>query len=122
MWPSPSANLYLRISRTRRIFSLSAGIAFLPLSATERSNVSPTGHPDKHPNQGRHHLGIRGRLILGIGGRHHFGIRGRHASEFALGVLAARSATGSRCRILRKNPYDAELVVGKDYVEIDVID
>ncbi|MBY2919326.1 hypothetical protein HF263_27435 [Rhizobium leguminosarum] len=40
----------------------------------------------------------------------------------ALGVLAARSATGSRCRILRKNPYDAELVVGKDYVEIDVID
>ncbi|RVO45329.1 hypothetical protein CN090_27745, partial [Sinorhizobium meliloti] len=34
---------------------------------------------------GRHHLGIRGRLFLGIGGRDHFGIRGRIASEFALG-------------------------------------
>ncbi|RVH72543.1 hypothetical protein CN203_27550, partial [Sinorhizobium meliloti] len=33
---------------------------------------------------GRHHLGIRGRLFLGIGGRDHFGIRGRIASEFAL--------------------------------------
>ncbi|RVI65229.1 hypothetical protein CN189_12205, partial [Sinorhizobium meliloti] len=32
---------------------------------------------------GRHHLGIRGRLFLGIGGRDHFGIRGRIASEFA---------------------------------------
>ncbi|ASS60189.1 MULTISPECIES: hypothetical protein [Rhizobium] len=40
----------------------------------------------------------------------------------ALGVLAARGAPDSRCRILRKNPYDAELVVAKDYVEIDVID
>ncbi|RVQ08780.1 hypothetical protein CN063_29100, partial [Sinorhizobium meliloti] len=34
---------------------------------------------------GRHHLGIRGRLFLGIGGRDHFGIRGRIASEFAVG-------------------------------------
>ncbi|RVH43620.1 hypothetical protein CN213_36060, partial [Sinorhizobium meliloti] len=33
---------------------------------------------------GRHHLGIRGRLFLGIGGRDHFGIRGRIASEFAI--------------------------------------
>ncbi|MGX1260874.1 hypothetical protein AB7M37_005434 [Sinorhizobium fredii] len=29
------------------------------------------------------HIGIRGRLFLGIGGRDHFGIRGRIASEFA---------------------------------------
>ncbi|MQX92551.1 hypothetical protein GHK63_24110 [Sinorhizobium meliloti] len=36
---------------------------------------------------GRHHLGIRGRLFLGIGGRDHFGIRGRIASEFAAEAL-----------------------------------
>ncbi|RVM83777.1 hypothetical protein CN110_31545 [Sinorhizobium meliloti] len=39
--------------------------------------------PTNSPIRGRHHLGTRGRLILGIGGRHHFGIRGRNASEFA---------------------------------------
>ncbi|RVK22156.1 hypothetical protein CN163_35885, partial [Sinorhizobium meliloti] len=39
---------------------------------------------------GRHHLGIRGRLFLGIGGRDHFGTRGRIASEFAAQRRASR--------------------------------
>ncbi|RVG96468.1 hypothetical protein CN210_32070, partial [Sinorhizobium meliloti] len=44
---------------------------------------------------GRHHLGIRGRLFLGIGGRDHFGIRGRIASEFAVCAGHMRVASSS---------------------------
>ncbi|MDP9810052.1 hypothetical protein J2W42_002913 [Rhizobium tibeticum] len=83
LWPRPPSNLCLRISRTRRIFSLSAGIAFLPLSAPKGGTSHQQETPTNTPIRGRHHLGTRGRLFLGIGGRHHFGIRGRHASEFA---------------------------------------
>ncbi|RVG25486.1 hypothetical protein CN138_27475, partial [Sinorhizobium meliloti] len=45
---------------------------------------------------GRHHLGIRGRLFLGIGGRDHFGIRGRIASEFAFNTVGSIGLPGSR--------------------------
>ncbi|TRA86275.1 hypothetical protein EXN23_19035 [Agrobacterium salinitolerans] len=84
MWPSPCSARYLSISRTRRISSLSAGIPFLPRHHRRKelhTGRTPTPHPVR---RGRHHLGTRGRLILGIGGRDHFGIRGRIASEFAL--------------------------------------
>ncbi|RVJ49592.1 hypothetical protein CN175_20450, partial [Sinorhizobium meliloti] len=64
--------------------SLSAGIPFLPRHVEGRElHTSRTPTPDAF-RWGRHHLGIRGRLFLGIGGRDHFGIRGRIASEFAL--------------------------------------
>ncbi|MQY01240.1 hypothetical protein GHK03_35265 [Sinorhizobium medicae] len=83
MWPSPCSKRYLNISRTRRISSLSAGIPFLPRHVEGRElHTSRTPTPDAF-RWGRHHLGIRGRLFLGIGGRDHFGIRGRIASEFA---------------------------------------
>ncbi|MDW9537093.1 hypothetical protein GOB07_13580, partial [Sinorhizobium meliloti] len=48
----------------------------------KKLHTSRTPTPDAF-RWGRHHLGIRGRLFLGIGGRDHFGIRGRIASEFA---------------------------------------
>ncbi|MDW9726877.1 hypothetical protein GOB91_32195, partial [Sinorhizobium meliloti] len=58
-----------------------ASRSFLVTSKEETSHQqNPT--PDAF-RWGRHHLGIRGRLFLGIGGRDHFGIRGRIASEFA---------------------------------------
>ncbi|RVI07385.1 hypothetical protein CN200_29950, partial [Sinorhizobium meliloti] len=77
MWPSPCSKRYLNISRTRRISSLSAGIPFLPRhSRRKKLHTSRTHTPDA-ARRGRHHLGIRGRLFLGIGGRDHFGIRGR---------------------------------------------
>ncbi|RVI22288.1 hypothetical protein CN207_28835, partial [Sinorhizobium meliloti] len=60
---------------------------------------------------GRHHLGIRGRLFLGIGGRDHFGIRGRIASEFASMSRARRpvlrrwrSSGQSRVRTRSRRP------------------
>ncbi|MDW9738176.1 hypothetical protein GOB75_25400 [Sinorhizobium meliloti] len=49
---------------------------------SKKLHTSRTPTPDAF-RWGRHHLGIRGRLFLGIGGRDHFGIRGRIASEFA---------------------------------------
>ncbi|RVO71688.1 hypothetical protein CN091_29220, partial [Sinorhizobium meliloti] len=62
---------------------------------------------------GRHHLGIRGRLFLGIGGRDHFGIRGRIASEFALfprqqGLHGMGALVGNRSdgRCGRRDPRD----------------
>ncbi|RVK79032.1 hypothetical protein CN153_30135 [Sinorhizobium meliloti] len=56
---------------------------FLPRHRRRKKlHTSRTPTPDASP-RGRHHLGIRGRLFLGIGGRDHFGIRGRIASEFA---------------------------------------
>ncbi|MDX0141277.1 hypothetical protein GOC46_31320 [Sinorhizobium meliloti] len=56
----------------------------VPSSSRRRKKLhtSRTPTPDAF-RWGRHHLGIRGRLFLGIGGRDHFGIRGRIASEFA---------------------------------------
>ncbi|MDX0278179.1 hypothetical protein GOC21_30555, partial [Sinorhizobium meliloti] len=48
----------------------------------KKLHTSRTPTPDAF-RWGRHHLGIRRRLFLGIGGRDHFGIRGRIASEFA---------------------------------------
>ncbi|MDW9464156.1 hypothetical protein GOA57_30605 [Sinorhizobium meliloti] len=97
MWPSPCSKRYLNISRTRRISSLSAGIPFLPRHVEGRElHTSRTPTPDAF-RWGRHHLGIRGRLFLGIGGRDHFGIRGRIASEFAL-IMAFDEASGSRPR------------------------
>ncbi|RVM66092.1 hypothetical protein CN123_18320, partial [Sinorhizobium meliloti] len=47
---------------------------------------------------GRHHLGIRGRLFLGIGGRDHFGIRGRIASEFAYGGRIGQTTNDFHCQ------------------------
>ncbi|MDW9893740.1 hypothetical protein GOB31_30825, partial [Sinorhizobium meliloti] len=55
--------------------------SFLVTSKEETSHQQNT-HARCFP-MGGHHLGIRGRLFLGIGGRDHFGIRGRIASEFA---------------------------------------
>ncbi|RVE83070.1 hypothetical protein CN235_32325 [Sinorhizobium meliloti] len=80
----------------------------VPSSSRRRKKLhtSRTPTPDAF-RWGRHHLGIRGRLFLGIGGRDHFGIRGRIASEFArrgkrIGVAqpgAARpSSTREWCR------------------------
>ncbi|SDA70674.1 Transposase IS66 family protein, partial [Sinorhizobium sp. NFACC03] len=60
-----------------------ASRSFLSYQATERTNVSPAGHPDKQPNQGAASSRNKGRLILGIGGRNDFGMRGRLASESA---------------------------------------
>nr|WP_234943711.1 PhzF family phenazine biosynthesis protein [Sinorhizobium meliloti] len=61
----------------------------VPSSSRRRKKLhtSRTPTPDAF-RWGRHHLGIRGRLFLGIGGRDHFGIRGRIASEFATGTAA----------------------------------
>jgi transposase len=55
--------------------------------------------------QQRHHLGIRGRLILGTGGRHHFGIWGRHASEFALRFSSAVD-TATLTQLIRWKQHD----------------
>ncbi|MDW9972555.1 hypothetical protein GOB98_21835 [Sinorhizobium meliloti] len=94
MWPSPCSKRYLNISRTRRISSLSAGIPFLPRHVEGRElHTSRTPTPDAF-RWGRHHLGIRGRLFLGIGGRDHFGIRGRIASEFASSRTGSIWASG----------------------------
>ncbi|RVH05725.1 hypothetical protein CN216_31880, partial [Sinorhizobium meliloti] len=49
--------------------------------------------------RGRHHLGIRGRLFLGIGGRDHFGIRGRIASEFA-SWFGRKTAFGATAKVV----------------------
>ncbi|MDW9615646.1 hypothetical protein GHK34_26500 [Sinorhizobium meliloti] len=59
----------------------------VPSSSRRRKKLhtSRTPTPDAF-RWGRHHLGIRGRLFLGIGGRDHFGIRGRIASEFAISI------------------------------------
>ncbi|RVH67322.1 hypothetical protein CN203_35445, partial [Sinorhizobium meliloti] len=59
---------------------------------------------------GRHHLGIRGRLFLGIGGRDHFGIRGRIASEFAFQVRAGEEVG----RSARKNLLHEACNVSRD--------
>ncbi|MCO6392512.1 hypothetical protein GTW25_15915 [Aliihoeflea aestuarii] len=84
MWPSASSNRYLNISRTRRIVTLSAGISFLPKPRPKGGTIHQQSTGPKHRRRGRHHLGIRGRLILGTRGRHHFGIGGRLPSEFAV--------------------------------------
>ncbi|WP_348649611.1 IS66 family insertion sequence element accessory protein TnpB [Rhizobium sp. BK252] len=78
---------------------------------------------------GRHHLGTRGRLFLGIGGRHHFGIRGRITSEFAITLPSGQNVrvwistghTDMRCgfpslalrvqEVLKLNPLDGNLFV-----------
>ncbi|RVQ49299.1 hypothetical protein CN245_29255 [Sinorhizobium meliloti] len=66
----------------------------VPSSSRRRKKLhtSRTPTPDAF-RWGRHHLGIRGRLFLGIGGRDHFGIRGRIASEFASNDGAVRDRT-----------------------------
>ena len=53
---------YLRISRTRRIFSLSAGIPFLPLRQLKGRTSHQQDTPTNSPLRGRHHLGTRGRI------------------------------------------------------------
>jgi len=52
---------YLRISRTRRIFSLSAGIPFLPLRQLKGRTSHQQDTPTNSPLRGRH-LGTRGRI------------------------------------------------------------
>ncbi|MDX0190427.1 hypothetical protein GOC18_24625 [Sinorhizobium meliloti] len=69
----------------------------VPSSSRRRKKLhtSRTPTPDAF-RWGRHHLGIRGRLFLGIGGRDHFGIRGRIASEFAaysIGSVVLKTAS-----------------------------
>lgn len=78
-----SSNRYLKISRTRPIANLSAGISFLLLDNPKEGTFHPQSTKPIHPSKGRHHFGIRGRLILGRRGRNHLGIGGRHTSEFA---------------------------------------
>ncbi|ASP56650.1 hypothetical protein CDO31_35740 (plasmid) [Sinorhizobium meliloti] len=65
----------------------------VPSSSRRRKKLhtSRTPTPDAF-RWGRHHLGIRGRLFLGIGGRDHFGIRGRIASEFAFSMRLMASS------------------------------
>lgn len=80
------------LARTPSDISVSRGDAASPVSpqasrsflvtSKEKLHTSRTPTPDAFRWE-RHHLGIRGRLFLGIGGRDHFGIRGRIASEFA---------------------------------------
>src|SRR3954451_2832866 len=74
----PQACFRRRISRTRRIDTLSAGIGSPPRhwSVTNRSPLTrpaierppPDGWPTSN-RDGRHHVGTGGRLHLGIGGR-----------------------------------------------------
>ncbi|RVI19077.1 hypothetical protein CN200_05405, partial [Sinorhizobium meliloti] len=99
----PCSKRYLNISRTRRISSLSAGIPFLPRHRRRKKlHTSRTPTPDASP-RGPHHLGIRGRLFLGIGGRDHFGIRGRIASEFA-GCLMPSALWAGRLSMTTMSP------------------
>ncbi|MQX65582.1 hypothetical protein GHK78_21740 [Sinorhizobium meliloti] len=71
----------------------------VPSSSRRRKKLhtSRTPTPDAF-RWGRHHLGIRGRLFLGIGGRDHFGIRGRIASEFARRPRQPRTNL-ARCKL-----------------------
>ncbi|MDX0267977.1 hypothetical protein GOC13_09300 [Sinorhizobium meliloti] len=71
----------------------------VPSSSRRRKKLhtSRTPTPDAF-RWGRHHLGIRGRLFLGIGGRDHFGIRGRIASEFAH-VASSAMPVGANFRL-----------------------
>ncbi|MQX71540.1 hypothetical protein GHK43_17780 [Sinorhizobium meliloti] len=75
----------------------------VPSSSRRRKKLhtSRTPTPDAF-RWGRHHLGIRGRLFLGIGGRDHFGIRGRIASEFACQGSEGPQAQGCGPRPCRR--------------------
>ncbi|RVG63370.1 hypothetical protein CN220_27910 [Sinorhizobium meliloti] len=80
----------------------------VPSSSRRRKKLhtSRTPTPDAF-RWGRHHLGIRGRLFLGIGGRDHFGIRGRIASEFAHKPIRLRRycpSWRSPPRLIRDSP------------------
>lgn len=67
LWPRPSSNLYLRISRTRRIFSLSAGtLSFLSAHLKGRTSHQ-RDTPTNSPIRGRHHLGTRGGYFSELG-------------------------------------------------------
>ncbi|RVJ46127.1 hypothetical protein CN175_29295, partial [Sinorhizobium meliloti] len=83
-----------------------------PVPSSSRRRKRTSHQQNTHARcfpMGRHHLGIRGRLFLGIGGRDHFGIRGRIASEFAcrrsmprpmpaIGVYCAQRSRSSELR------------------------
>ncbi|PDT44811.1 hypothetical protein CO661_27440 [Sinorhizobium fredii] len=70
--------------------------------------------------RGRHHLGIRGRLFLGIGGRDHFGIRGRIASEFANKLVGSSNATGSLAPRRRRIAFEVKSVPWSETVITDL--
>ncbi|MDW9766456.1 hypothetical protein GOA68_11380 [Sinorhizobium meliloti] len=76
----------------------------VPSSSRRRKKLhtSRTPTPDAF-RWGRHHLGIRGRLFLGIGGRDHFGIRGQIASEFAAKTFDLRFSAASLPRPPRRS-------------------
>jgi hypothetical protein len=71
-------------------YSLAPPASAPSLGQPKGSEPKPSSGPrSSAPPRERHHLGIRGRVILGTRGRHHFGMRGRLPSESA--------PSGSRC-------------------------
>lgn len=101
---APQACFRRRISRTRRIDTLSAGIGSptrhwsvtdrRPLTRPAVEQPTPQGVPTSNRN-GRHHVGIGGRL--------HLGISGRLAPESAVtAVPAAMIAAAVSCRTRTK--------------------
>lgn len=68
----------------------------IPFSGqAKEANLNAPADPAHRPETGgRHHLGIRARLILGTGGRDHFGTRGRHPSESAPNCIIDANGSG----------------------------
>src|SRR4051794_12766670 len=74
---APHSFLRRRISRIRRIDTLSAGIGFPPVAGLRRTGAGHQPAVERSPpkewptsdRNGRHHLGISGRDHLGISGR-----------------------------------------------------
>jgi hypothetical protein len=93
---APHSCLRRRISRTRRIDTLSAGIGSPTRHGFDEHRSPPAQRSsDRHPFPGWPTSNRNGRVQIGIGGRLHSGISGRLAPESAAFAFAATMASVS---------------------------
>src|SRR4051794_28797616 len=91
---APHSFLRRRISRIRRIDTLSAGIGFPPVAGLRRTGAAHRPAVERSPPQRTPTSDRNGRHHAGIGGRDHLGISGRLGPESATGGSALTLSGG----------------------------